>query len=545
MDAAGGTAGSSAIDGSVRVIDGAVREVDSAVGKESGAAGAGGAGNGAPDAGMDRAVGTGGGSGIDGSVGSDGPATGGNGFTPGPAGCVPMKLEANFDLSGYKVDRYGWSDASCSQRSAALVRNDAVDPGGSSGGYLRELKWNAAGVERTARGTGANGWNGWGYVVNHYADTADHSQARVGTFRTVLAGAHHAIHEFKVRMSPGGPVDVTIHWMFATGRSHPIYAITFDATPAGPDVVKADTRAPYGDLAFDGIAGEIAGIGWGDKYRFTTTGTGPVTPASTWDYTAPNTVPYVRMWSQLVDAEMGAVQTQSFEQHMAGGDYGGGLLMQSCWKATSTSAAVDCKGAGDMMPQDWLWPFQLNQYELPFTKDSHRVAWGSTFGAVGQTAVDAFGKTISGYPRESYAVYSVLGPRTAAATLAQVTFVEHLLGAVLTATEGKVITQGLAGAGRSDTVMFSPEGYNQVYATWDVATASSRATVRLAPSAGPIEAPVFRFQGFNSAQLSQVTLNGSALTPNSGYFATFDAAEQTLWLTLNGTVSAPVVLHIE
>ena len=92
---------------------------------------------------------------------------------------------------------------------------------------------------------------------------------------------------------------------------------------------------------------------------------------------------------------------------------------------------------------------------------------------------------------------------------------------------------------------FSPEGYDQVYATWDVATASSRATVRLVPNAGPIEAPIFRFQGFTSAQLSQVTLNGSPLTPNAGYFATLDAAEQTLWLTLNGTVTAPVVLHVE
>ena len=90
-------------NGSAPVIDGAVR-VDSRGSTESGAAGAGGAGNGAPDAGMDRAVGTGGSSGIDassgidGSVGSDGPPTGGNGFIPGPTGCLPMALEANLDF---------------------------------------------------------------------------------------------------------------------------------------------------------------------------------------------------------------------------------------------------------------------------------------------------------------------------------------------------------------------------------------------------------------------------------------------------------------
>src|SRR5258707_516039 len=83
-----------------------------------------------------------------------------------------------------------------------------------------------------APGTNVNGWNGWGYVVNHYASSAGTSRGHPGTFRTVFAGAHHAIHEFKVRMNPGGPLDATVHWFFASGRSYPVYFITLDATAA-------------------------------------------------------------------------------------------------------------------------------------------------------------------------------------------------------------------------------------------------------------------------------------------------------------------------
>jgi len=121
--------------------------------------------------------------------------------------------------------------------------------------------------------------------VNHYASIAATSHDAAGTYRAVLSGRHHCIHEFKVRLSAGGAIDVTIHWFFATGRSNPVYAITHDTSPAGPDVVYADARATYGNLTFDGVVSgqsNVAGVGWGDKYRFTTTGSGPVTFNSPW-----------------------------------------------------------------------------------------------------------------------------------------------------------------------------------------------------------------------------------------------------------------------
>lgn len=504
----------------------------------------------------DTGGGTGGGGSapVDGGTGgaSGGGASGGGGggqssenFRQGPTGCQALTVQANTDVGGYKSTKYGWNDADCQRRTAALVNNDASDPGGSRGGFLRELTWRQGSQDITARGTGANGWNGWGYVVNHYGNSAALSRNRTGTYRTVLSGKHHAIHEFKLQMQPGGPVDVTVQWFFRTGKSHPIYAITFDATPAGPNTVKADTRAPYGELAFEGSAGAIGGIAWGDKYKFTTTGSGPFTTQSTWDYTAANLVPYVRMWAQTANAEMGAVQTQSWEQHIAGGDYGGGMLASACWGKTSANKGAGCVPAGQTMMQDWLWPFQLNQYELPFTQTSHRLAWGATYGTIGQTSVSAFGKTFSGYPRVSYSVFAVVGPRSTEATPVQVREVERLLASKLTASEGTVAVSGPAGVGRNDTMNYAPAGYDPVWASWNVTAAGNRATVTLEPGQNALQQPLVRVLGFSAPAVSKVTVDGQTLTADQGYFATLDAANQTLWLTLNGTLTGPAVIHVE
>jgi len=95
--------------------------------------------------------------------------------------------------------------------------------------------------------------------------------------------------------------------------------------------------------------------------------------ASPWTYTAANTVPYVVMWAAAADAEMGLVQTQTFDQHVAGGDYGGGMIAD-CQGHTSATKGAQCS-SGQTMPTDWLWPYQLNQYELPYVSTSKRLAW--------------------------------------------------------------------------------------------------------------------------------------------------------------------------
>ena len=420
--------------------------------------------------------------------------------TPTATGCSSLAHDtANVENS--PADSYAWFDSSCHPRSAALFRNDQKDAFGEYGGYLRSLSYQVNGQTRTVRGTGVNGWQGFGYIVDHYASSASTTQGTQGKTTVVLAGKHHAVHRYTWRVNPGGPVDVTAEWRFATGRDHPVFSITFDATAAGANVVDADTRAPYGDMAYEGTAGPISGVGWGDTHKFTTT-TSPVTPATAWDYTQPNTIPYDVSWSNAGDAEMGLVATTDFASGMAGGDYGAGVL-SAHWGKSGSNLLTDLV--------DWSWPYQLNQYELPFGTTSHRVAWGANYGAVGQSSYTSFGRSLSGYPTTSYAVRVVLGTHSSSAVAAEVAEMETVMATKVTANAGTPKWDALRDA-------------------WSANATSNAVTLSItAPKA--LVNPMFVIENWTAGD-PKLQWNGAPLVADTHYYATVDAASHELWITL-------------
>ncbi|MCC6808149.1 MAG: hypothetical protein IT381_12055 [Deltaproteobacteria bacterium] len=469
-----------------------------------------------------------------------------------PDGPVQLGLSGHQPLAHEEItgafagDRYVWFDAFGTRRTIALVKNDQPDPFGTNGGYLREATYLMPdGSERLTRGTGESGWNGFGYVVNHFRGQSDNSRSKLGATRVVFAGRHHAIHEFKVQMQPGGAVDTTIHWLVATGKSHPIYSITFDSSPAGDNVVLADARAPYGDYAFEGVAagtGALSGLGWGDRYLFRTVSGAPVSMQTRWDYALANRVPHVLEWSEPNDAEMGIVQTQTFEAHPAGGDYGG---ISACVKLTSDSRDSACSDPGEVMPARWLWPFQLTQYTFD-SPVSRRIAWGMSYGSVGRSFVTTFGQPHSGYPFQSYAMQIVLDAHTRDPVNAAVVDTERIADSKLRAILGRVPTTGLGGVAREDEVNLTPAGYNHVYGTWLFAMENGVAEVNLTLATGELSNPVFQLSGYTkTTPPSSVTWQGQALAADRDYFASVDPATQTLWLTINGTFSGQNTLHVE
>jgi hypothetical protein len=447
------------------------------------------------------------------------------------APCPPLDVVHNSDTGGYVGERFDWRDSDCRTRSALMVYNDRNDPAGHRGGYLRWLDYQLDDNSvRHVQGS-FNGHPGWGYTVNHFGNTAHVGYSTLGSWQLLLEGRHHAILRYTRRVPLPGPVDTTIDWLFATGRDHPLWAVTFDASPSPPDSIDADTRSPYGDLQWDGGANaNVDGIGWGDRYRFRTT-TSPVTLQSGWDYSQTNTIPHVLMWANAVDAEMGAVQTQSMTQHDAGGYW-----FYPSW------GSVDPDGP---MPQDWNWTYQLNQYEIPFTLGSKRMSWGSNYGAIGQNSYNAYGDgaTLDGYPYNSYSVYMVLGQHSAQPTLDQITQVERAQMMSVTATVGTVRTTGAAGINRPDSASWSPPGYNPAYGTFEIEATNNSATIRLAPSIGMVRNPILVLHGF-TATSATVMFNGATAAADDDYFATFDAANQRLWLTIRRDVQTPLVVSI-
>ncbi len=449
---------------------------------------------------------------------------------------APLAVNPNANIDGYISDQFTWFDSSGTPRSAALVKNDRTDPSGHKGGFLRQYIYNLGATTRVVNGS-STGHPGFGYTTNHFGPNggqATLSYGYQGTAAAVLRGRHHAIHQFKWRLSMGGPVDATVSWLFATGRDHPLWSVTFDSSPAGPNVVSADTRAPYGDLQWDGgLNSEVAGVGWGDRYKFRSLNS-PVTLASGWDYSQPNTVPYVIEYTVNPDAEMGLVQTQTYLQHDAGGYW-----LYPRW------GTADVDGP---MPEDYNWTYQLNQYELPFLTTSKRMAWGANFGAVGQTSYPAYGddKTLSGYPYQSYSVFVVLDRHSLSPVAGQMAEIETVQQTALSATVGSVVTSGPAGIGRPDTVTYAPVGYNQIYSTWNVqAAAASAASFSLNVAQGTLSNPVVVVHGYQSfVAPASIEVNGATWAADVDYFASVDPASNQLWLTLKGDLSGTTTISL-
>jgi hypothetical protein len=367
--------------------------------------------------------------------------------------------------AGRTGEQYSWTDANGRPRSAVLARNTA--PGGwMLDRYVYQL---ASTATRTVNAT-ANGAGGFGYVVSHLpyqsncaatpstqfchsiATTGDDSplgRGFTGTYSVKLAGRHHAIHEFKITYPrftgphPTGPqfirydVPVTVQWLFVNGRDHPLWSVTWDwsAVPASLPLaqqIEGDSRGPYGDLEFDGVANSssaIGGVAWAmDQRRFITTNA-PFTLNSnwTWNTASAAAVPYNMLWVHNPNAQMGIVQTSLLATHDAGnGGYSGNFQ-----GATSTTNA--CTGEYKMFCI-WDWPYQsiennfynnLGAVDPNATTNGRRLAWGAKLGAIGRNSYSNYANsTVSQGQYKSYSTFVVLGEHNPGAsvnpTMAQV-----------------------------------------------------------------------------------------------------------------------------
>jgi hypothetical protein len=506
------------------------------------------------------------------------------------AATAPLAITAGVTGNGGRIgEQFSWSDALGQPRTAILTRNNV-----SGGGVLDRLTYRLASATTRIVNNTNSGAGGFGYVVSHlpYTDncaatpnTQFCESVRVigddsplglgftGTYTTRFAGRHHAVHEFKTTYPRfTGPhavgakfirynIPITIHWMFANGRDHPVWSITYDwsAVPASvplTEQIEGDSRAPYGELDFDGIANSgnvIGGLAWAiNQQRFTTTGA-PFTLNSSWTWSGAGAaaIPFHMMWIHNANAQMGIVQTSLLATHDAGnGGYSGNF------QGSSSAAGSACPADGHKMFCVWDWPFQSienNFYgavglNVNDTTSGRRFAWGIKLGAVGRSSYSNYvNATVSQPQRKSYSAFVVLGEHGAGTnpTMDLVSELERILKTaspiVATASVGTLVTAGPAGVGRSDTQTYSRPGYNPVYATWDVNASSNAASINWATSAGDtLKNPVLRLLGYSAPDApTAVTFNGANLTADTDYLASVDSSTGTLWLTLMRTLSGP------
>jgi hypothetical protein len=501
----------------------------------------------------------------------------GNFETASTVGTIVIEPNVTACIGNLVTERYTWQDAASRTRSATFSHNDTATNANREGELCEYTYHTDAATVRDVKSLDASGAGGFGYIVSHLdnpapaiqigADDSPLGLAFTGTYTRLLNGRHHAILRYKLNypryycaedgngnctnVATTYQMPVTIDWLITTGRNHPLWSVSFDLSGAPVNAIDADTRAPYGDMAFDGAANgafgdTVMGVAWGDHYKFRSTGATPVTFNSTWDWSQPNTIPYVYLWTQNVDAEMGIVQSEDITKQDAGGYFG-----QQGWAHLSTDAGGPGRCSTSAfsdgaytMPCDFNWPYQSINYAIAANSDTNdkRLAWGAEFGFLGQTSYSGNdGSTISvPNQRESYSTYVTLGLHSSTATSTQVTQVENAMSSTLSASVGTVTTSGPAGVGRSDTRTFHPAGYNRVYATWEVNAAAGNATMALNAAGSGIANPIFIIHSHANALPSTVTLDGVALIADADYFATIDPAnadhaDTRLWITVNRT----------
>jgi hypothetical protein len=313
------------------------------------------------------------------------------------------------------VNLITWKDSRNADRTMTL------------GAYLYQYDFsfdeNRQVVTRSANDN-AFGHPGFGYVVSHNNENGNSPLGKVNVpakvETTVFPGGHHAVHRVDLiydRDKEGGSfgiqIPVVIEWFVATGRDHPVWAVTWKmgeaANPQNPnfDKYRMDVRGPYGSLNFDGAAnrnegGAIGGVAWGDfGLKFTTSDAG-LTLNSPWTYDTLNTVCFTHAWTATKNAEMGIVQTRVSDKEMGYQD-----RVVRCERGHTSAEDYPNKrncaqfGGDDrkyVVPCVSGWPYQLMNFDWDpgsgkppgDATGTKLIAWGSPYGWLAASSFDLF-----------------------------------------------------------------------------------------------------------------------------------------------------------
>jgi hypothetical protein len=445
------------------------------------------------------------------------------------------------------------------------------------------------------------GHPGFGYVVSHNTQNGNsplgkaNASSKVET--TVFSGGHHAIHRVELiydrDKENGGfgiQIPVVIEWFVATGRDHPVWAVTWKmGEAANPqnvdfDVYRMDVRGPYGSLNFDGAADRnhgdaIGGVAWGDfALKFTTTGD-QLTLNSPWTYNNPNTVCFTQAWAANVNAEMGIVQTRIADKEMG---YQERVLRRDQDRVVARERGhsssedyqdkANCKVFGSdnrnyVLPCVTGWPYQLMNFDWdpgsgkPATEatSTKLIAWGSPYGWLGASSFNLFdfSATADGRGDRSYATFIVLGPKFrfgegnnhVGDVESVIDAVEALNAATISdVNPGSLVTQVAKGPGAIQ-LKNTPNGYNDSYAAYYLNANDNKVAFTFTPAAGTVvRSPIFVVQNYTAQQPPRIAVDDNPITVNTGAdagaFVSLNLASNELWATLNASINTATNVKI-
>jgi mannan endo-1,4-beta-mannosidase len=483
-----------------------------------------------------------------------------------------------------KVNLITWKDSRNSDRRMAL------------GAYLYQYDFsfddNQQVITRSANDD-AFGHPGFGYVVSHNTQNGNSPLGKVNApskvETTVFSGGHHAIHRVELiydrDKEVGGfgiQIPVVIEWFVATGRDHPVWAVTWKiGEAANPQNVnfgdyRMDVRGPYGSLNFDGAANRtlgdaIGGVAWGDFGLKFTTADAQLTLNSPWTYNTLNTVCFTQAWTANENAEMGIVQTRiadkemGYQDRVVGRERGHTSAENYLNKGNCTDFGSDNRDY--VVPCVSGWPYQLMNFDWDpgsgkpaiEATGTKLIAWGSPYGWLGASSFDLFdfSATADGRGDRSYATFIVLGPKfrfdqrndQVGDVAITIKAVEALNAATISdVNRGSLVTQAAKGPGATQMKNIL-NGYNDNYTAYYLNASGNEVTFTFTPAVGTlVRNPIFVVQNYNAQQLPRITVAGNPITVNSGAdggaFVSLNPATNELWVTLNATINTAIGVQI-
>lgn len=476
-----------------------------------------------------------------------------------------VTLNSGTDPLGNACDVVSWTDSVGSTRTV-WIKN------ANPGAFITRYTWYAGATLVDSRVR--ENYPPWGFMtlVNHWhpdstgnfvasCNSADITSPLVKS--VVFQGPNHLIWRgtFRMRMDPTNVVPGswynTVEYTFSAGRDDFVFSCAYDSSDVAQANLWSDMRGPYGDFDFDGDASAnevISGIGWGSTYKFRTTGS-TLSQSSAWDYTQPNSVPYIWQWKDatLNDRELGIVQNQpyavqagSMELHV------GNCALAGAW-GTANAGMPPTSGTG--LPTNMgCVGYQLNSYGVAGTLyKGQRFTWGTVWrnawglfgngkGVFEEGHQDAFALYTynNQYPVNAWSWNVLLGRYSDGGTTSLVNDTQAAYSCTLTASVGSVVSSGPRGPGNyvapatgsMPTITYSKAGFDFVYRAWTLQASGGDVTASLAVAAAGLKRPAFIIKGLSSAPCA-VKLDGATQVEGVDIFSSYDSSGQRLFITFN------------
>jgi hypothetical protein len=409
-----------------------------------------------------------------------------------------------------------WTDHKGKERKVAIMKTGTLM---GISAYMSYYSGTTK-VVCTGSGTGDIANSGFGGIIHHNSGGAS-----AGSFTQRLNGASVAIFDHKQTVD--GALE-TVTYTFTDGNDYFQYAVTDDVR-AGTGM--GDTRTPYCSMNWDGVGGPAEGIEYGAKRYFkqpVITGAGWPNRSGPWTMSGVCDIPYAWEWANA--REIGFIASQTFTQQRQGvPNWSDGMA--------SSGTLIDVDGtqtAGNTKDDAGVTDYQMNFYDQWM-----KITWGQPYGWMNATDTWSAGALLHLKNKWGQYSLSILVDTKADSGVMRIRDENraiHTAKVSFSASTGTVKDSGQIGTVNPAKQKLSPLGYDHNYRVWSVtAAASDQAVLNLnVTGTTPLINPTFRISGM-AALPSLVTYNGSTLASGTGYYASRDATNGEVWLTIVGS----------